>query len=79
LDNEAIEQLHKILAEFRVLFPDFALDKLYGMLAVVDASPEALESAWKRGFLRADGKRRHDADASAVARLCAQALLTQAI
>ena len=40
-----------LLAKFRTMFPEYATMKLFGILAVADASKEALHEAEKEGLL----------------------------
>jgi len=45
-----IEQVLKILEEFRNFFPEYADKQLYGMIAVVDASKETLQKVLDAGL-----------------------------
>lgn len=58
LREEAIAQLRTLLEQFREFFPEHRDKRLYGILAVVDASPALRERALRAGFYVA---RIHDA------------------
>lgn len=50
LRQDSVEQLLRLLEEFRSIFPEYADKKLYGILAAADANGEALEAAQKAGL-----------------------------
>jgi RecB family endonuclease NucS len=45
-----VEQILRLLEEFRSLFPEYADKKLYGVLAAADAGDESIEAARKAGL-----------------------------
>jgi hypothetical protein len=51
LRSENIQQMKTLLAKFRTMFPEYAKMQLFGILAVADASKEALHEAEKEGLL----------------------------
>lgn len=50
LREEGIVQLRRLLEQFRDFFPEHREKRLYGILAVVDASPALRERALREGF-----------------------------
>ena len=50
LREEAIGQLRTLLEQFRDFFPEHRDKRLFGILAVVDASPALRERALREGF-----------------------------
>jgi hypothetical protein len=50
LRQDSVEQILRLLEEFRSLFPEYADKKLYGVLAAADAGDESIEAARKAGL-----------------------------
>jgi hypothetical protein len=50
LREEALDQMRRMLADFREFFPEHAAKKVYGIMAAVDISGPVREKALREGF-----------------------------